>query len=373
MNSILRTKLQSPAPAIARDSDLLRVIANSLAERLPSTWRVDMQLAPRLAGWRPDALLEISAPDGERGVLLVEAKLELEPRGVEPLVTMLERAAVDADLPSESKGPPMVVSRFLSARAQELLIDAGACFADATGNVRIVLERPAVFLQARGAQFNPWRETRNLRTLKGRAASRVVRALCDLRPPFGVRDLAQRAGTALGSTVRALELISREALIVRDERKQVAEVDVAGLVARWAHDFRFGEQNEILQCLEPRRLESVLDRVTEIEGRYAITGSFAAGAIEPYADARLLVLYVEDPEVAKEQLGIRTAGGRSNVWLAGPRDDLPFERTWERDGVRYAAPSQVACDLFDMPGRSPSEAEELLRYMTANTDAWRTD
>src|SRR5271155_2038713 len=112
MNSIFRTKLQSPAPAIARDSDLLRVIANSLAERLPSTWRVDMQLAPRLAGWRPDALLEISAPDGERGVLLVEAKLELEPRGVEPLVTMLERAAVDADLPSESKGPPMVVSRF---------------------------------------------------------------------------------------------------------------------------------------------------------------------------------------------------------------------------------------------------------------------
>ncbi|MGP0101396.1 MAG: hypothetical protein ACLPUT_07225 [Solirubrobacteraceae bacterium] len=373
MNSILRTKLETPAPAIGRDSDLLRVVANSLTERLPSTWQVDMQLSPRLVGWRPDALLEISGPDGERGAMLVEAKLDLEPRAIEPLLTMLERAAVDADLPSESKGPPMVVSRFLSARAQELLIDAGACFADATGNVRVVLERPAVFLQARGAQSNPWRETRNLRTLKGRAAARVVRALCDLRPPFGVRDLAKRAGTALGSTVRALELISREALIVRDERKQVVEVDVAGLVARWAQDFRFGEQNEVLPCLEPRRLESVLDRLPAIEGRYAITGSFAASAVEPYADARLLVLYVEDSEAAQEQLGIRIAGGQSNIWLARSRDDLPLERTWERDGLHYAALSQVACDLFDMPGRSPSEAEELLRYMTANPDACRTD
>ena len=373
MNSVLRTDPQVPTPVIGRDSDLLRVVANSLVERLPSTWRVDMQLAPRLAGWRPDALLEISAPDGERGVLLVEAKLDLEPRAIEPLLTMLERAAVDADLPSESKGPPMVVARFLSARAQELLVDAGACFADATGNVRVILERPALFLQARGAQSSPWRETRNLRTLRGRAASRVVRALCDLRPPFGVRDLAARADTALGSTVRALELISREALIVRDERKQVVEVDVAGLVARWAQDFRFSEQNEILQCLEPRRLESVLDRLPVVEGRYAVTGSFAATAVEPYADARLLVVYVENPEAAQEQLGIRTAGGQSNVWLARSRDDLPFERTWGRDGVRYAALSQVACDLFDMPGRSAPEAEELLRYITANPDARLTD
>ena len=101
MNGIPRTSLKTIAPAIARDSDLLRVIANSLAERLPSTWRVDMQLSPRLAGWRPDALLEISAPDGERGVLLVEAKLELEPRAIEPLLT-----AASSDQPERPEVAP---------------------------------------------------------------------------------------------------------------------------------------------------------------------------------------------------------------------------------------------------------------------------
>jgi hypothetical protein len=179
-----------------RETDLLQAVAGSLAEQLPRTWRVDMQLAPRMAGWRPDALLEISDPAGERGVMLVEAKLGLEPRAIGQILQLLERAMVDAELASESKGPPMIVSRFISPRAQELLREAGANYADATGNVRLVLERPALFIETRGAQSNPWREVRDLRSLKGRIASRIVRALCDLRPPFGVRDLAARAGTS---------------------------------------------------------------------------------------------------------------------------------------------------------------------------------
>jgi len=267
----------------------------------------------------------------------------------------------------------MVVARFISPRARELLEAEGACYADATGNVRVALERPAVFVKADGAQSNPWREAHDLRSLKGRTASRVVRALCDLRPPFGVRDLAKRAGTSAGSTVRTVTFLLREALIVRDDRKQVIDVDVGALLARWARDFRFSDQNEIWRCFEPRRLESLLDRLRAARAGYAITGPFAASAVAPYASARLLVLYVEDATAIQAQLGLRSAGSQSNVWLARPPDDLPFERSWERDGLHYAALSQVACDLFDMPGRSPSEAEELLRYMKAQPDAARAD
>ena len=356
-------------PAIGRESDLLGVVADSLRERLPRGWQVEMRLSPRLDGWRPDALLEITAPDGESGVMLVEAKLSLEPRAVEQLITMLERALVDADLPAESKGPPMVVSRYVSPRAREILEDAGACYADATGNLRLTLDRPALFIEVRGAESNPWREVRGLRSLKGRTASRVVRALCDLQPPFGVRDLAERAATSAGSTVRVLELLAREALIVRDERKQVTRVDLSAMVERWAADFRFSRQNSIRRCFEPRRIENVLKRLGEID-RYAITGSFAASTVAAYTEARLLAVYVDDPDAIQQQLELRTAANQSNVWLVQAPDDLPFERAWERDGLRYAALSQVACDLFDMPGRSPAEAEELLRWMEASPDAW---
>jgi hypothetical protein len=355
------------------ESDLLRAVADSVRERLPGGWKVDLRLSPRLDGWRPDALLEISAPDGKSGVLLIEAKLVLEPRSVAPMLEMLEQALVDADLPPDRRGPPMVVARFISPRARELLCAAGASYADATGNLRVTLGRPAVFIQAQGAESNPWAEVRDLRSLKGRMAVRVVRAVCDLRTPFGVRELASRSGTSAGSAVRVLEFLSREALIVRDKRKQVVEVELAGLVQRWASDFRFTQQNAIGQYLEPRRIEPVLDRLRAIEGAYAVTGSFAANAVAPYAEARLLVVYANDAEMLRDALGVRAATGPSNIWIAQPPDDLPFVRTWTRDGIRYAALSQVACDLYDMPGRSSAEADELLRWMETNPDAWRTD
>jgi hypothetical protein len=143
------------------------------------------------------------------------------------------------------------------------------------------------------------------------------------------------------------------------------------LVERWSQDFRFTRQNAVALRFEPRRLDAVLDTLRTTSNAYAITGSFAANVIAPYADPRLLALYVEDVEAMAEVLGVREPRGQSNVWLASPPDDLPFERAWEREGLRYAAPSQIACDLFDMPGRSPAEAGELLRVMEESGDARR--
>lgn len=43
----------------------------------------------------------------------------------------------------------------------------------------------------------------------------------------------------------------------------------------------------------------------------------------------------------------------------------------KRDGVWYAAPSQVAADLLTSPGRGPAEGEELIGWMMSNEDKWR--
>ena len=362
--------IDSPTlPAIARESDLLRVIARVVAERLPSGWQIERRTPAGRGDHRADAVLEIVAPGGERGVLVVEAKLALEPRAV--------RSALEQVVAIAARGPeagvPMIASRFISPRSREMLNAVGVSYADATGNVRLVMERPGLFVETRGAESNPWREERALRSLKGRTASRIVRALCDFKAPFGVRELAGRASASAGTTVRTLDFLARETLIARDEAKRVVDVHFAALIARWSEDFRFTKQNAIQLRFEPRRLNSLLDKLREAKTGYAITGSFAASVLAPYAEARLLAIYVEDAEAMAEQLDVREPRGQSNVWLARPPDDLPFERTWDRDGLRYAAPSQVACDLFDMPGRSPAEAEELLRFMKADPAAWRAD
>ena len=60
-----------------------------------------------------------------------------------------------------------------------------------------------------------------------------------------------------------------------------------------------------------------------------------------------------------------------DVELRPALDAVPFERTWISDGVAYAAPSQVALDCL-CSEREAGAGEELLQWMMANEDAWRT-
>ncbi len=99
------------------------------------------------------------------------------------------------------------MASFLSPRTRELIPSAGASYADATGNLHVVTTDPAVFVESQGAERDPDRKPRPLRSLKGAAAARVVRALCDFEPPFGVRALADWSATPLGTVSRVVSLL----------------------------------------------------------------------------------------------------------------------------------------------------------------------
>jgi hypothetical protein len=265
----------------------------------------------------------------------------------------------------------MVIAPFLSPRAREELVAAGAGYADATGNLRVALERPALFLETSGAASNPWPEERPLRSLKGPTAARVVRAFCDLRPPYGIRELAERAGASPASVSRVAELVDREALLTRELRGPITWVDWQRLIRRWTNDYSFIESNRITAFLEPRGLQALTDRLANSRLSYAVTGSLPASKVAPVAPARLAAIYVDDIAEMAGVFELRQAETGANVLLAEPLDSVAFERTWDADGITFAAPSQVAADLLTSPGRGPAEAEEFLRWMEQNEDSWR--
>jgi len=72
-----------------------------------------------------------------------------------------------------------------------------------------------------------------------------------------------------------------------------------------------------------------------------------------------------------DALGLRPAESGANVLLVEPGDDYVFEGSEEKQGLLYAAPSQVAADLLTSPGRGPAEGEALLEWMKGNEEAWR--
>jgi hypothetical protein len=267
---------------------------------------------------------------------------------------------------------PLVIGRYLSPRTRARLEESGGSYLDATGNLSLRTDRPAVLLQAAGADSDPWRgPERETRTLRGRPAARVVRALVDFRPPFGIRELSARSGASLASTSRTVDFLDREALITREGRGQVNDVDWRNLLARWSEDYDFQGSNQVLGTLEPRGPENLLGRLAEYEGPYAVTGSFSARRVSQVADSRSVAIYTPEPELFAETLGLREGAGATNVILARPFDEVVYDRgTYERD-VYYAAYSQTAVDLLGGPGREPAEGQALISWMAANEGDWR--
>lgn len=347
------------------ETQLISTLENQLRRRLPSSWRLDIKREPKSPRGRPDALLRLRGPDGRETELVVEVKANVEPRNVMNVVMQLRRWP-DAR--------PLVVAPFLSARTREELTDAGAGYADSTGNMRLVLDEPALFIETTGASSNPFSQQRAfpIRTLKGPSAARVIRALCDFAPPYGIRQLAARVGASPASVSRVVDLLDREALLTRGPRGAVSAVDWPGVIRRWVQDYSFTGSNRAETFLEPRGLDALQRKLAKSRETYAVTGSLPAAAVAPVASPRLAAVYVEDTTQAAERLGLRTTKAGANVLLVEPFDPVVFDRAWNRDGVSYCALSQVAADLLSSPGRGPAEATELIRWMEANEDAWRS-
>ncbi len=349
-------------------NNLLMRAVRTVGDRLPEGWLVTRAVRePRGIAYRPDALVEVRGPDGAKAVIVVEAKRSVTAAEAIALVPRLEAAVLE-----NKARVSMVVANYLSPLARERLAAAGVSYLDSTGNVRISLDRPALFIEARGADRDPSPQRTGPRSLKGASAARIVRALCDWKPPVGVRELARRAGTDPGYASRILNLLEREDVITRDRERTVTAVKWKDLLRRWAQDYAVARTNRAYACLEPRGLDALLGRLRNYPRKWALTGSRAVPPGAATAQTRVISCYIESPERAAADLGLRNVESGSNVLLLEPFDSVAWERTREQDGLTCVALSQCAVDLLTGTGREPSEAEALFLWMERNENAWRT-
>lgn len=340
---------------------------DSLRGLLPAGWELSVQEASRLpSGDEPDMVLTMAAPDGVLVTFVVAIR-----RGGTGAVAQDAIGELRAYTEGWPEARGLFVAPWLSERSRELLASADIGYLDATGNVRLVADRPGLFVTTRGADRNPWPADSGLQSLRGKGAARAVRALVDHRPPFGVRELAGRTEASAATLSRVAALLEDEGLLQRDQRGGIRGLDWAGSLRRWAQDYDVQRSNDATTWLAPRGLDSLASSLRSTEVRYALTGSLAAHEFAPYAPARLGMVYVDSVSEAAEVLGLRPVDTGANVVLLAPFDDVVFARTVERSGLTVVNPSQLAADLLTSPGRAPSEGEELLQWMEDNLDVWR--
>lgn len=379
MTSVGRTSVPVPHVTLfhvtrniaVRETDLLRQLRDALASALPSTWSMVSQAEPTRGDQRADASLTLAAPDGSTVTVLVEAKRTAEPRDVAAAMRQL------AAFRQSDDDAVMLVAPYLSPRAKELLRDAGAGWFDATGNLRLQVDRPAVFIERDGATRNPFSDAddRRLKSLRGPGAARVVRALLDERLPTGVRALADAAKVGPATSSRVADLLVREDLITRGKASQIIAVKKRSLVRRWTADYGIDASNQAVPVLAPRGLEEVLRALKRYEQEYALTSEAAArvylpkeaAAVTPLA---LLTIFVPDATEAAEALSLRQVQRGANVVLVEPFDAVVFRRLKRASGLAYAAPSQVVADLLTGPSRAPEQATALLDALAKQDQAW---
>jgi len=344
-------------------TELLNLVEETLGALLPDNWSISYDTKVRSRPDVTDAVIKLRAPDRRVSRIVVVVRTSLEPREVGRVVD---------NASSKGIGLVLVAAPFLSPRTRELLEEKGAAYIDATGNVRLVLDRPALFLSTAGEMNNPWREERPLMSLKGPSSSRVVRALCDFEPPYGVRELADKAGSSLGSTSRVVSFLEGEAIVSREAHGSITGVDWQALIRRWTQDYGFETSNHVRTFLNPRTQADLMKRLSRLKSVYAVTGSQAAALVATVASVRLTSIFAADVSQVAEELGLREIDSGANVVLAEPFEPVVFERTWKRERVVYASLSQVAADLLTGPGRSPAEADALIGWMKEHEDEWRT-
>jgi hypothetical protein len=356
-------------------TDLIAEAVERLREMLPQSWKVersnraDLDADAAAPSTPTDGAIDLQDARGTYVTLAVQAKQSFEPRAVGQLSAGL--SGVIRSIAGYI--PVLVVAPWISLRTQELLASEDINYIDLTGNALVKLESPPLYIRAVGATRNPQPTPRGQVRVRGPRAARLIRLLVDVRPPYGVSQIAAVTGLAQGYVSRLLDALDREALVERSRRGRVEEADMAGLLRRWAESYDVLKTNDAFTFLAPRGASDALSRLTgpPTPMSVAVTGSFAAVRVAPVAAPALLIAYSNEIETVADTLGLLPADEGANVALLRAFDPVVWEKTSEDAGIRYVAPSQGAVDCLTGTGRMPAEGEALIAWMVENEASWR--
>lgn len=131
----------------------------------------------------------------------------------------------------------------------------------------------------------------------------------------------------------------------------------------WAQTYDFAKHSvakfHAIGRTGPEVLAGVAGRLQAAGVDYAATGLAAAWQISRYADFRLTTIFVAEPLLNAETLGLRPVDQGENVWIVTPNDAGVFYAAKDVNGVKCVQPVQAYLDLAGHSERAKEAAVEL--------------
>ncbi len=346
--------------------ELLDAAIEMLARRLPSAWSVEKTSL----GDDPEARdLILKGPQSGTQTIFVEGRNGVSPRDVQALMG----GPWKRWRKQMGNQPILLVAPYIGPKVRELLKEEGVSFLDLTGNTWISLSYPGLFIETPGAQRDP-NATKPRRGLSGAKVGAVVRVLVDAAPPYTGSEIARAANVNEGYASRILETLNEEGLIERESFGPVSGVDWPALLRRRAQALDLFRSPGAFRYLARQGTRALLKEMAErqLDPRATITGSFAAVRSAPVAAPALLVVYAMKPRDLAEELQLLPTETGADTVVIRPDNDVVFARATKAEGLRWAAPSQVAIDCLAGNGRMPAEGEALIEWMRKDEGRWRS-
>ena len=354
---------------LTRETPLLNEVLARLRPLLPTNWTLSLTQPdnPRL-----DGVLTLIGPGNTR----VRFTLEVKRWSTAPSSAVI---GVLAGVQRLSSDPVVLVTDYASRPLRRACDELGMGYIDSTGWVSITAQQPIITVRATGADRPPvTRKTSAVTRLNGIAAGRIIRALLEIEPPIGVRDLQERAqAKSPGSVSKILPTLATDGALDRDANGRVIRIHRRRLLERWTQDYSYFNSNGVaFAFLAPRGLGQIVDHISSSKN-VAVTGAFAAASYlqpgtVPVVPPGLLTLYSADPRRLGDELGlVRIDRPSSNVIIAAPRDSSILTPAFDEPSVFPLAPrAQVLADLMSMPGRETQLAEQLMDQLAVVDPSW---
>ncbi|MFJ5221054.1 helix-turn-helix domain-containing protein [Streptomyces sp. NPDC088354] len=323
-----------------------------------------------------DVIVELRAEgDSSYTQLLVDIRRSVTPRMVEevllPKLDLIRQVNRYTNL--------MIITPWLARKTQHMLRELGISYLDMTGNVSLRVSRPAIVVYTEGATRAPRSVAHepSRTTLAGPKASRLVRLLADVRPPFRAVELADASGLSLAYVSRLLDTLEDQLLIRRDGRVIYA-VDWMNLLRARAKQDNLLRNHSYQGMVAPNGIPAVLNEISSLPAKaldgIAITGSWAAHRVAPLSAGGQLILHIAkwlSVDDLADDLGLLPVRENADVLFLPARDQVVFDGTKRFGGVQHVALSQLVLDCLAGPGRMPAEGEAVLEYMLTHEDEWR--
>jgi hypothetical protein len=343
-----------------------------LSGLLPANFELDdAPIAATGSKPRADALWQLRAQNSGDGLILVEAKKSVTPRDV----TSLRQQLTDFVRRLMRDPTVLVVAPWLSPRTRVLLEEAGYSYLDLTGNVRMRMDSPAVFLWLQGADRDPQPNPSPRTGVQGPKARRLVRLLVEGSPPLRPVDLAKAGGLTAGYVSKLLESLDGQALVERDGRGIVTSADWAPLITSAAARYDLLRTNTPHTFIAQEGATALYARMGRTNDRPAgvVTGSFAASPIAQVAAPSQLVIYSDEIDEMRRFGRLLPAVRGADVVILQPEDSAQIRATRTVEGVEHVGLSQLVFDCLSGNGRLPEEGQAVLAWMQVHETDWRQD